>query len=332
MAMRIRLLPFICAILAVTAGCRTQELAVSQFRGGAAAAVSMTFDDGSVNQIAVAAPMLHEFGMRATFYVVPGCIREKADDPLPQGATPDGNGGASWEELRAAAKMGHEIGNHSLTHAGLTGIKDDNKLEEEVEVAARLLDEKIGKEPRSFAYPFNSFDDRTRKVVLKRHVADRTSFVYGICEKFTLEDFNGYVDKAIADGDWILPLFHCIDRGYCAVDHELLRKHLQYIQSRRAEIWVDTVANVARYVQERSKAQITMKERKDRSVTFILETPLDPSIYDVPLTVVIPADDAKNVRVVPEQKSTDGKSVIVQKEQILVDVVPGKIPLTVTWE
>ena len=63
-------------------------------------AVSITFDDGKVNQLENAVPLLNEFDLKATFYIHP-----KSDD---------------WfERLRPwtdVAAVGHEIGNHSLSH------------------------------------------------------------------------------------------------------------------------------------------------------------------------------------------------------------------------
>jgi hypothetical protein len=63
-------------------------------------AVSLTFDDGTPNQLQKVVPALDEFGLRGTFYLTPR--------------------GANWRERLApwvdVAAAGHEIGNHTLSH------------------------------------------------------------------------------------------------------------------------------------------------------------------------------------------------------------------------
>jgi hypothetical protein len=63
-------------------------------------AVSLTFDDGTPNQLQKVVPALAGFGLRGTFYLTPR--------------------GANWRQRLApwaeVATAGHEIGNHTLSH------------------------------------------------------------------------------------------------------------------------------------------------------------------------------------------------------------------------
>lgn len=61
---------------------------------GAAAAVSLTYDDGLDSQVKYAAPVLDRLGLKATFFL-------------------SGNNLAQFAPL---AKSGHELGSHTLTH------------------------------------------------------------------------------------------------------------------------------------------------------------------------------------------------------------------------
>lgn len=63
-------------------------------------AVSLTFDDGTVNHLQKAIPLLDEQDLKGTFYVHP---RDQVMD----------NHLSDWQ---AVAQSGHEIGNHTLTH------------------------------------------------------------------------------------------------------------------------------------------------------------------------------------------------------------------------
>jgi hypothetical protein len=95
-----------------------------------------------------AIPMLDETGMRGTFYVNLGseCFTGRLND---------------W---RGAAARGHELGNHTVFHPGVSskkwvteGIAIDNysldRMRLELEVANRLLQAVDGMPLRSFAFP-----------------------------------------------------------------------------------------------------------------------------------------------------------------------------------
>ncbi len=67
---------------------------------GYVGALSLTFDDGRINQIEKAIPILNDLGFKGTFYVCPS--------------------GDNWSEKLApwvdVYKQGHEIGNHTVSH------------------------------------------------------------------------------------------------------------------------------------------------------------------------------------------------------------------------
>src|SRR5208282_3763240 len=74
------------------------------------ASVCITFDDGSETDLIAAAPVLREFGLRATFYLTAGFL-----------GTP---GYLSGEQVRDLDAEGFEIGCHSMTHAYLSDLTD----------------------------------------------------------------------------------------------------------------------------------------------------------------------------------------------------------------
>src|SRR5690349_2574380 len=65
---------------------------------GAKVAISLSFDDARLSQPDAGIPMLDSFGVKATFYLNPGPMKERLE---------------GWKKAVAA---GHEIGNHSTTH------------------------------------------------------------------------------------------------------------------------------------------------------------------------------------------------------------------------
>lgn len=80
-------------------------------------AVVITFDDGAMSDLTVAAPLLKEFGFSATFYLTSGLLGRKGF-----------LGGDHAQEL---ARQGFEIGCHSRSHQDLDHL-DQSGLEEEI--------------------------------------------------------------------------------------------------------------------------------------------------------------------------------------------------------
>jgi peptidoglycan/xylan/chitin deacetylase (PgdA/CDA1 family) len=76
------------------------------------AAISFTMDDGFRGHLAHVAPLLEEQGWRRTFFIVAGWVK----DELPAKPKPTHS---TWAEWQALAARGHEIGNHSMSHASL---------------------------------------------------------------------------------------------------------------------------------------------------------------------------------------------------------------------
>lgn len=105
----------------------------------------VTVDDSEVNGYSVAAPILEQLGMRATFFVMPGYA----------GRT----GSLTFGMMRKLVARGHGIGNHTWGHRDLRGLTT-TALFNQVEKAQRKLAEKLGFRPRTFAYPYAVWDSR----------------------------------------------------------------------------------------------------------------------------------------------------------------------------
>ena len=115
---------------------------IARFAGNRVAAVSYTFDDGTLGHYQVAAPTLERFGFRGTFGVVAGHVADTPETAellahkLFKGTNVVRR--ATWPEWRELTARGHEIANHSLMHRGLPSLSDD-QLEREVEEARRII-------------------------------------------------------------------------------------------------------------------------------------------------------------------------------------------------
>ncbi|HEY3377863.1 MAG TPA: polysaccharide deacetylase family protein [Armatimonadota bacterium] len=321
-----------CALGALATQAPALTPIIAPFAGDRAGALSFTFDDGSQKQVDVAVPMLNAAGIKATFFVISMITRDKKSDPMLKGSDPGGHGAVSWEEWRAVAAMGHEIGNHSAHHVGLPRVTDPDVFDVEINGSRKLMTEKMGAAPLTFCYAGNGWTPAIREMVLRHHIADRINCVGYGGKDFTLERANAVVDKAIAEKSWLVPMIHGIDEAYAPLDHDILQGHLNYVVAKRDVLWVDTFANVARYRQEREKAVLTVHEHGTRWLTFPLTCPLDPAIYQMPLTVVLPLGEAKITRVRATRNEGQKLPATIAPGKLLVDVVPGAGEITVRWK
>jgi peptidoglycan/xylan/chitin deacetylase (PgdA/CDA1 family) len=125
--------------------------------GRHARAVAITFDDGYADTLTVALPLLVEFGFRATCYAVADAIGGSSlwTAPAPL---------MDWAGLRAWHSAGMAVGAHTRTHPDLTRLAG-RPLREEVAGARARLEDGLGAEVRSFAYPFNRLDARAIEAV-----------------------------------------------------------------------------------------------------------------------------------------------------------------------
>jgi peptidoglycan/xylan/chitin deacetylase (PgdA/CDA1 family) len=120
----------------------------------------ITFDDGYVNNLA-ARDELKKRGMRASWFIVSGSIGREPTWPAdgrPAGRLLNG------AELRAMQDTGMEIGSHTANHVRLTEA-DDKLLRTELSDSKAVLEDSLGGEISSFAYPYGAWDERCANAV-----------------------------------------------------------------------------------------------------------------------------------------------------------------------
>lgn len=137
-------------------------------RGGAdlGGTLSITFDDGYLDNFEVAAPILKRLGLPATFFVTTGFIGSLTIPPWDR-ELPRQPGWMSWDQVRNLVSMGFEIGNHTDTHLDM-GTADPVAIRADLEISRRKLREALGASSPLFAYPFGGrehISPRAREVV-----------------------------------------------------------------------------------------------------------------------------------------------------------------------
>jgi peptidoglycan/xylan/chitin deacetylase (PgdA/CDA1 family) len=117
-----------------------------------ACAVALTFDDGCASAVRVAAPLLAEHGMTATYFCVAGYLGRTNAWPSQPASAPSLSL-ASAPELAELGELGFEIGGHGLEHVPLAQ-PPPAVLERELVDGARALEDAVGVSVRTFAYPY----------------------------------------------------------------------------------------------------------------------------------------------------------------------------------
>lgn len=111
--------------------------------------IVLTFDDGCETDLIIAAPLLHELGYSATFYVTAGFLGKR--------------GFLTRSQLRQLSDAGFEIGCHSMSHPHLDDL-DPGQLRHEIGDAKKALEEITGRSIDHFSCPGGRW---TQKVVEK---------------------------------------------------------------------------------------------------------------------------------------------------------------------
>jgi len=233
---------------------------------GKRAAVSLSFDDARASQLDTAIPVLDKYGIKATFYV----SMENAEKRV--------------EGWKAVAAAGHEIGNHSMRHpcTGNFPWSKQKALEDytlaqmaaELDQASSKIESLLGVHPLTYAYPcgmkYVGRGVHARSyvpLVAERFLAGRGWRDEGandpmFCDPaqlmtiefdgLTFEQLKALVDETTKNGSWLVLCGHDVGPGGRQTTRvDTLRAFCEYARDPANGLWVDTVANVARYVRDR---------------------------------------------------------------------------------
>ena len=131
--------------------------------------VLLTFDDGFLSNRILAQDVLAPRNIKALFFVTEGFIgldkklaeefSKKCFYPKSSRLQMSDNSSEAmdWVDVLYLIEEGHEVAAHTQNHVHLSSIPENEKRYEIIE-SANLLENKLGKPVRYFAYPFGSFN------------------------------------------------------------------------------------------------------------------------------------------------------------------------------
>lgn len=249
----------------VSAPAQDTNLSSFSWPAGKKMALSLTFDDARYSQVEGGTALLDRYGVKGTFYVSPGAVRERL---------------AGWKE---AVANGHEIGNHTLVHpcSGNFPWAREKALEaysleemrQELLTANRQVEEMLGITPVSFAYPcgqtFVGRGRQTRSVVplvaelfaSGRGWMDEAPNDPAYCDLAQLmgvemdgkemADLLPIIEQTRQQGGWLVLGGHEMNiDGNQTTRLQMLEALIQYAQQPESGIWIATVGEVTAYVKK----------------------------------------------------------------------------------
>jgi peptidoglycan/xylan/chitin deacetylase (PgdA/CDA1 family) len=220
--------------------------------------VSLTFDDSDLDQYTTALPILQQYGMHGTFYVITGYV----------GVNPNY---LTLPELQTIYNDGNEIAGHTVLHPYLTQLGTDEATREICDSRDTLLG--WGFPVTDFAYPYSDYNPAVENIVrqcgynsgrLDENLVspascngcDYTDSVppadpYAINtpdsvqDSWTLPDLENLVTTAEQHGGWLPIVFHHICDGDCdlySMSPENFSAFLAWLQTQNVS--VETVSQV----------------------------------------------------------------------------------------
>lgn len=227
-------------------------------------AISLSFDDARASQVDAGTALLDQYGVKATFYVVPNSVKQRLE---------------GWKK---AVSNGHEIGNHSFNHPCTGNFPWSRQkaienytlktMKKELVLANQEIENLLGVRSEVFAYPcgqtYVGSGKNTRSyvpVVSKLFLSGRGWLDEGpndpqFCDPAQLtgmemdgkefEQILPLIENARKTGAWLVLAGHEMgESGSQTTRLSMLKKLIEYAQNPANGIWIAPVGTVVKYVK-----------------------------------------------------------------------------------
>jgi len=177
--------------------------------------VSFTFDDGFVDTLNIAYPILAQYGYTGTAYIPTGLMDTESGYYM------------TTTDLQILAKAGWEIGSHGVNHYDLTTL-DAATLTHELANSKTVL-QVLGFNVQTIASPYGAYNTGVLVEIEKYYYGHRTAQNTPILNNIPVSDryqirgwvitndtsvqqVEQYVKKAMDERKWLVLVFHKFDR------------------------------------------------------------------------------------------------------------------------
>ena len=122
----------------------------------------LTFDDGFRGVFLNAAPILADYGLAGTVFLVAEAIGQSNAFDCARGVPQLALMG--WDEIFKLKNMGWDIQSHGKRHNPMAGVSRES-LEDEIVGSKNLIEKKLGGRVDFFCYPYGVFDEEAVMIV-----------------------------------------------------------------------------------------------------------------------------------------------------------------------
>jgi len=129
--------------------------------------VSLSFDDGYLDFLENALPVLKSFKLPANHNICPDLIDKGVPpyfhiDKVPKSKIPKT---MNWDQVRKCAASGIHIGSHGMNHLNMSRIEDKEMALAEIKDSRDRIRKEIGVEPLIFAFPRGMYNSLSMRLV-----------------------------------------------------------------------------------------------------------------------------------------------------------------------
>lgn len=118
--------------------------------------IAVTFDDGYIDNYTYAFPVLKEYKIPATIFIIVDEVGRRQNDRL------------NWSQIEEMQKSGLiTFGSHCLGPVLLKEISSAEELKRQIFDSKKILEKKLAKPLNLFSYPGGGFDDRIKRQVIE---------------------------------------------------------------------------------------------------------------------------------------------------------------------
>ncbi len=255
---------------------------VLKWQDGKKACFILAFDDGAPSQLKNVIPELEKRKIVGTFYLVTGnslyaSLKSK------------------WEAAARSAYM--VVANHTFTHKGVLNAEElEPELARNNEVLLALYPERP--RPRLLAFgkpggvPWNVPKEELAAALARHQLVDRPPFAGPPIHYKSAEETVAVVDRAVTKGEMGHLDFHGVGGDWLVTPLDWFGALLDKLEANREVLWITDTASWHQYVTERDEAEMKTLESNAKEIRVELTCKLDPSLYDLPLTLstTVPAE------------------------------------------
>lgn len=279
-------------------------ISIASIKDNCDGAYTLSVDDGNSYTANFLDKELKANNMTASMVLVPGWIG--VDETV-----------MTWKEAQALVNCDDTVWsvvNHTMNHiSNFQNCNDDALIESEINGSRTLLKEKFPNQSiLSIVTPGGASSTKIMNKVKEQHLGFRTTGggnmaipngmdgfynikcnPVGVYYNTNLTQMNGWIDNAIANGQWCVEMWHGVDDDQAGwggnIAGSIAKSHIQYAAQKMNEgkLWVTTLDGMIAYTAQRLKAKVVFVSRDDDSISFRLESELTDLDYDTELTVNI---------------------------------------------